>query len=57
MFLEYGLLMALDADLCSAYEIVASAYHANVFYHSPESLFLIHVCWFGKSLGKSQVNH
>ena len=40
--------MALDADVCSAYEIMAAAYHANVFYHSPESLFRIHVCWFSK---------
>lgn len=46
VFLEYALLIAQGGDIEMAYEIIASAFHANVFYHSIGSLFLIHVCWF-----------
>ncbi|KAL6715712.1 transcription factor TFIIIC subunit tfc4 [Lecanora helva] len=46
MFLEYGLMLALEGEIDLAYEIIASAYHANVFFHSQESLCLIHICWF-----------
>ena len=49
VFLEYGLSLAYDGKMNQAYQIVASATQANVFYHSPDSLFLIHVCWFSKS--------
>ena len=50
IFLEYGLSFAHEGDLKQAYRIMTSATQANVFYHSPDSLFLIHVCWFSKSL-------
>ena len=49
-FLEYALALAKSGDIKSAYDTIASAFHANVFFHSPEALFLIHVCWFSKSL-------
>ncbi len=51
MFLEYALVIAHNGDIESAYGIIASAYHANVFYHSPNLLLLINVCWFSKHLG------
>lgn len=46
IFLEYALTLAQGGNILSSYETIAAAFHANVFYHSPESLFLIHVCWF-----------
>lgn len=46
IFLEYALTLAQGGSILSSYEIIAAAYHANVFYHSIDSLFLIHVCWF-----------
>lgn len=49
MFLDYALAIARDGEVKFAYEIIASALSANVFVHSKESLFLIHVCWFSKS--------
>ena len=48
VFLEYGLSLAYDGRKSQAYQIMVSATQANVFYHSPDSLFLIHVCWFSK---------
>lgn len=46
IFLEYALAIARSGDIRSAYDTIASAFHANVFHCSRESLFLIHVCWF-----------
>ena len=40
--------LAQGGNILSSYEIIAAAFHANVFYHSPNSLFLIHVCWFSE---------
>lgn len=48
IFLEYGVALSRNGDIEAAYEIIAAAFHANVFYHSTESLFQIHVCWFSK---------
>lgn len=48
VFLQYALLLAQNGDVESSYELVATASHGNVFYHSPDSMFLIHVCWFSK---------
>lgn len=48
IFLEYALTLAQGGNILSSYETIAAAFHANVFYHSPESLFLIHVCWFSE---------
>lgn len=47
--------MALShsGDAKKAYEVIRSASEANVFYHCPESLLLIHVCWFSKFLDMS----
>lgn len=45
VFLQYALMFAIDKNPEEAYKIMISATQANVFCHSPESLFLIHVCW------------
>lgn len=47
--------MALShsGDAKKAYEVISSASEANVFYHCPDSLLLIHVCWFSKFLDMS----
>ena len=48
IFLEYALTLAQGGNILSSYETIAAAFHANVFYHSPESIFLIHICWFSE---------
>lgn len=48
IFLEYALMLALSSDVQGGYEIISSALNVNVFCHSPDSIFLIHVCWFSK---------
>lgn len=45
--------LAQNENILSSYDVIAAAFHANVFYHSPESLFLIHVCWFSKYAPKT----
>ena len=50
IFLEYSLLLACDGDIRSAYEVLSAAYDANVFFHSQDSMFYIHVCWFSEFL-------
>ena len=46
--------LAQSGNILSSYETIAAAFNANVFYHSPESLFLIHVCWFSEYLSVSR---
>ncbi|KAI4263381.1 MAG: hypothetical protein L6R42_001470 [Xanthoria sp. 1 TBL-2021] len=46
LMLEYALLAARSHNSTKAYEILKIADDANVFYCSPDSMFLIHVCWF-----------
>ncbi|KAL8892365.1 MAG: hypothetical protein Q9215_000764 [Flavoplaca cf. flavocitrina] len=46
LMLEYALLAAWLHDSVKAYEILKIVDDANVFYCSPKSMFLIHVCWF-----------
>ena len=46
--LEYAIFLAQDNHPRAAYEIISLACEANIFYHSSDSLFLIHVSWFGK---------
>ncbi|KAL9125829.1 MAG: hypothetical protein Q9217_005026 [Psora testacea] len=46
IFLENGLSLAKSGDPNAAYEGIASAYNANVFYHSPKAVLAIHICWF-----------
>ena len=45
VFLESGLELAKHRKIKSAYENIASALSANVFYHAPDALLSIHVCW------------
>lgn len=46
IFLEYAFYLAESGNLAFAYDIVAAARDANVFYHARESMLLIHICWF-----------
>ncbi|KAL8722382.1 MAG: hypothetical protein Q9225_001113 [Loekoesia sp. 1 TL-2023] len=46
LMLEYAMLLAHSQDFDKAYEILDVANHANIFYSSPDSMFLIHLCWF-----------
>lgn len=46
VFLEYSLTLAKCNYMQAAYDIISSTLNANIFYHSPDSVFLIHVCWF-----------
>ena len=48
IFLQYALLLAKNGDVESSYGIISTVSDANVFYHSSDSMFLIHVCWFSK---------
>ena len=49
IFLEYALMLAHGDDFNSAYEILSAAHDANIFFHSQDSMFLLHVCWFSES--------
>ncbi|KAH0538778.1 hypothetical protein FGG08_004666 [Glutinoglossum americanum] len=46
IFLEYALCLAKASDIDETYEIIQAAIDAIVFYHSRDSMFQIHVCWF-----------
>ncbi|KAL8768028.1 MAG: hypothetical protein Q9209_005632 [Squamulea sp. 1 TL-2023] len=48
LMLDYAVLAARSQNSAKAYEILKIADDANVFYCSPNSMFLIHVCWFSK---------
>ena len=48
IFLEYSLLEAEQGENEEAYEALAAAADASVFYHSKRNTRLIHVCWFSK---------
>lgn len=48
IFLEYALTLAKCGRVQAAYEAIISASNANVFYHSSQCMFLIHVCWFSQ---------
>ena len=53
IFLEYALNLAHHGKLTFSYDVIAGARDANVFYHSSDSILLIHVCWFSGSLASS----
>ncbi|KAL2815847.1 hypothetical protein BDW59DRAFT_12580 [Aspergillus cavernicola] len=46
MFLQYALVVAGQNEPEEAYETLAAAADASVWYHSKSSTRLIHVCWF-----------
>lgn len=48
IFLEYALTLAKCDNVKAAYEVILSASNANVFYHSSQCMFIIHVCWFSQ---------
>ncbi|KAL8701807.1 MAG: hypothetical protein Q9224_000328 [Gallowayella concinna] len=43
---DYHVFAARSHNVVKAYEILKIADDANVFYCSPVSMFLVHVCWF-----------
>lgn len=47
LILDYAMLLARSANSDKAYNVLKIANDANVFYCSLDSMFLIHVCWFG----------
>lgn len=47
LILEYAVLLARSANSDKAYSVLKIANDANVFYCSLDSMFLVHVCWFG----------
>ena len=47
MFLKYALFFARQGETGEAYDMISAAHDANVFHHSNESMFLIHMCWAG----------
>ena len=48
IFLESSLELAKNGEIKSAYDNIASALAANVFYHSPDALLSVYICWFSK---------
>ena len=56
IFLEYGMAFAQGGLSGSAYDIIGAALQANVFIHTPEYLFLIHVCWFSRFPASSSLH-
>ncbi|KAL8952176.1 MAG: hypothetical protein Q9222_001897 [Ikaeria aurantiellina] len=46
LMLEFAVLLARSQTVDKAYVVLKSAKDANIFYCSPDSMFLIHVCWF-----------
>ena len=50
IFLDYALRLAQDGDTEGAYETITAATDANVFYHKPDFMYLINVCWFSEHI-------
>lgn len=46
VFLEYAIFLAEDGETALAYKTISTASDANVFFHSKDRMFLIHVTWF-----------
>ena len=49
IFLKNSLELAKCGDISAAYENIGSALGANVFYHSPDALLAIYICWLSRS--------
>ena len=47
VFLEYAILLAEDREKKDSYDICEAATFCAVWYHSKDSMFLIHVAWSG----------
>lgn len=50
IFLQYALIVAGQGEPEEAYDTLAAAADASVWYHSKRSTRLIHICWFSKYL-------
>lgn len=48
MFLQYALLVAGQGEAEEAYDTLAAAADASVWYHSKRNTRLIHVCWLSE---------
>lgn len=53
MFLQYALLVSEQGEPEEAYDSLAAAADASVWYHSKPKTRLIHVCWFSESFSIS----
>ena len=53
IFLETSMEHAKAGDVAFAYENLENAHRANVFYHSHDASFAIHVCWFSGSRART----
>jgi general transcription factor 3C polypeptide 3 (transcription factor C subunit 4) len=49
IFLEYAFVVAGQGEKEEAYDILAAAADASVWYHYKPKLRQIHVCWFSTS--------
>jgi general transcription factor 3C polypeptide 3 (transcription factor C subunit 4) len=47
LFCEYALELAKDGEMENAYATLRTASDANVWYHSKDAMFLIHITWSG----------
>lgn len=48
LFLQYGLAVTGQGEPEEAYDALAAAADASIWYHSKPSLRLIHICWIGE---------
>jgi general transcription factor 3C polypeptide 3 (transcription factor C subunit 4) len=48
MFLEYAFVVSGQGDKDEAYDVLAAAADASVWYHYKDKVRQIHICWFSK---------
>lgn len=48
LFLQYALYVAAQGESDEAYDTLAAAADASVWYHSKPCTRMIHVCWFSE---------
>jgi general transcription factor 3C polypeptide 3 (transcription factor C subunit 4) len=48
IFLEYALVISGQGEAADAYDTLAAAADASVWYHSKPDTLQIHICWFSK---------
>lgn len=48
MFLEYAFVVSGQGDSSEAYDVLAAAADASVWYHSKDKVRQIHICWISK---------
>lgn len=56
IFLEYAFVVSGQGDKDEAYDILAAAADASVWYHYKDKVRQIHICWFSESIRDSIVH-